>query len=83
MAYIIESTNFTDEYEPLEEGLLPVIEKRTVSSLRIMLRVGKPGNMTSMPGYMEPKKIDPVTMDSFMKKLEDYNRRREGYQILH
>lgn len=78
MAYVIESTSFIDEYEPTEEGLLPVTEKRTVSSLRIKLRVGSAGNMINEPGYMEPKPVDPSVMDSFMKKLDDYNRRRDG-----
>lgn len=78
MAYIIESTTFTDDYEPLEEGLLPVTEKRTVSSLRIKMRVGSAGDLASESGYMEPLQVDKETMAQFMRKLEDYNHRREG-----
>jgi hypothetical protein len=78
MAYIIESTSFTDEYEPMEEGLLPVTEKRTVSSLRIKLRLGNTGDLDKEAGYMAPQEVDRATSELFMRKLDDYNHRREG-----
>ena len=66
-----------DEYEPLEEGLLPVSEKRIVSSLLVKLRVGDPGTLKNEDGYMDPKPVDFQTEDTFLKKLEGYTQRRE------
>lgn len=70
-AYIIESTQFTDEYEPLEEGLLNVTEKRTVSSLKIRIRVNDAGDLKKEIGYVEPYNVDEAAQEQFLRKIQD------------
>ena len=75
--YTIESTSFIDEYEPLEEGLLPVSEKRIVSSLLVKLRVDDAGTLSREQGYMPPKQVDREAEQKFLRNLEGYTLRRE------
>lgn len=66
----IGSTDITDMWEPLEEGLLPLETTRHVSVITITL--SKKELDTSFAGYQEPIPIDQV------KPLTEYDHEGEG-----
>ena len=76
--YQIEGTVFTDVYEPLEEGLDVVTEKRTISSLKIILTLDDPADLIGKPGYMPPVPEEEVDEEKFRRDVENYRRRKEG-----
>ncbi len=54
VAYEILSTEFNDEYTPLEEGLDPVTITRLVPTLKAELTLTKGDAIKSKSGYMPP-----------------------------
>ena len=56
----IKTTTFTDEYEPLEEGLDYLKFTRNEPSIEILLTTDEPKNSSSLKGYQQPLKDDEV-----------------------
>ena len=50
----IKTTEFKDEYEPLEEGLDRLVFKRNEPSIEILLTIDAPPNAESLKGYQKP-----------------------------
>lgn len=72
VSYSIQSVEFSDEYEPLEEGLERVIVKRLVGTLIAQVSLdGK--NIKDKIGYMAPlPEKELLNQDQFKKDVEDY-----------
>ena len=71
--YEIESTEFTDEYEPLLEGLDPVKVKRLVPTLKAHLFLNKDDNLKSQPGFMPPLPDSQLLdQEKFRVEVEDH-----------
>lgn len=79
--YTIQTQEFVDEYEPLEEGLDKVTEVRKISSLKAVLTINKADELVGKPGYMTPLEGEQVNEDKFKRDIENYNRRKQGKKI--
>jgi len=54
VAYSIDSTEFSDQYESLLEGLDTVTVKRLVATLVAQITITKGSELEKLPGYMKP-----------------------------
>jgi len=73
VTYEIESTEFVDEYRPLEEGLDTVIAKRLVPTLKAHLTLSKGDTYSKLPGYMAPlSNNDILDEDKFKQEVEEH-----------
>ena len=81
VAYVIESTEFLDEYEPHEEGLDNVQIKRLVATLKAHITLSDTAKIESLPGYMKPlAEEDLLDQEKFKKEVENHFNREEGDQ---
>lgn len=80
VAYDICSTEFVDEYQPLEEGLDVVHLKRQVPTLKAFLSRTKSDDLCKMSGYMEPI-ADKELLDEekFKKEVEEHFVKRAAF----
>ena len=72
-AYEISSTEFHDEYHPLEKGLDVVIVKRLIPTLKAQLTVKNPDAISKNVGYMSAvDEKEVVNEEFFRKKVEEH-----------
>lgn len=73
VAYHIESTQFNDEYEPLEEGLDKVTIKRLVATLKASITLTKGDDLKKLPGYMPPlADSDLLGEEKFKEEVQNH-----------
>lgn len=77
IAYDIESVEFCDEYEPLEEGLDRVTIKRKVATL-IATGSLKGDDLKKKIGYMAPLPDNELlNQEQFKKEVEEHQFRKD------
>ncbi len=77
-AYEISSTEFNDEYHPLEKGLDVVIVKRVIPTLKAQITITKADSISKTFGYMAPvDQKDVLDEEAFRKKVEEHFNREK------
>ena len=77
VAYDISSLEFTDEYQPLEEGLEVVKKVRIVPVLTALLSFSKGKDLVNKPGYLAPVPAAQIIEEEKFKELVKEQANRE------